>query len=101
MQTANDPPSWRSILFVRPHVERHVVKATMSAADAVILDLEDGVVMRDKMTARAAISSAAAMLAAHGMDVLVRLNSDPNTLEQDLSYCSFPGIAGFVLPKER
>lgn len=99
MQTAHGPPIWRSILFVPPHVERYVAKAALSGADAVILDLEDGVALRDKMTARTAVSSAATMLSSQGVDVLVRLNSDSSALEQDLSYCGGLDIAGFVLPK--
>src|SRR5687768_12560868 len=99
MQTEYRPPPWRSILFVPPHIERYIAKAAVSGADAVILDLEDGVAPRDKMTARTAVSSAATMLSSRGVDVLVRLNSDANALEQDLSYCGGPAIAGFVLPK--
>jgi citrate lyase subunit beta / citryl-CoA lyase len=99
MQTVHCSPIWRSILFVPPHVERYVVKAIASGADAVILDLEDGVALRDKMSARAAVSSAAPLLSSQGIDVLVRLNSDASTLQQDLSYCGGPGITGFVLPK--
>jgi citrate lyase subunit beta/citryl-CoA lyase len=99
MQTAACSPIWRSILFVPPHVERYVSKACISGADAVILDLEDGVSWRDKAAARTAISSAAATLASHGIDVLVRVGSDLATLDQDLSYCGHASIAGFVLPK--
>lgn len=71
----------------------------MTPADAVILDLEDGVALRDKAAARAAVAPAAATLAAKGIDVLVRLNRDPVALSQDLSYCTGLGIAGYVLPK--
>ena len=99
MKTSRRLPLWRSILFVPPHVERYVARAAVTPADAVILDLEDGVALRNKPAARAAVARAAATLAARGIDVLVRLNHDPVALSEDLSYCTGPGIAGYMLPK--
>lgn len=99
MSTSRPLPPWRSILFVPPQVERYVARAAVTDADAVILDLEDGVALRDKAAARAAVAPAAALLASKGLDVLVRLNQDAAALEQDLSSCIGPGIAGYVLPK--
>lgn len=90
---------WRSILFVPPQIERYVARAARAGADAVALDLEDGVALRDKAAARAAVPLAAAMLASQGIDVLVRLNHDSTSQNRDLTHCAGVGIAGFILPK--
>ena len=74
---ATDPPtlpSWRSILFVPLTSERFLAKAHQRGADAIQLDLEDGVALDAKDAARARLADAIDHLAAHEIDVIVRIN---------------------------
>jgi len=88
----------RSFLFVPGHHARRIDKAFGSAADAVIIDLEDAVPSAEKEAARA---NAAAALSDRGAPAaFVRVNgaADPGCLE-DLVAVVRPGLAGVVLPK--
>src|SRR3954449_10962188 len=64
-------PFGRSMLFVPAHDERRVPKALASAADAVILDLEDAVPAAEKAHARSRLAGA---IGAHPRG-LVRVNA--------------------------
>lgn len=87
----------RSALFVPGHKADWIEKAIASAADAVIIDLEDSVPEADKDCARA---NARAAVAAHPeATLLVR----PNGLASehcavDLAQVSRDGLAGLLLP---
>lgn len=88
----------RSFLFVPGHHARRIAKAFDSAADAVIIDLEDAVPAAEKQAARA---NAAAALADRGAAAaFVRVNgaTDPGCLD-DLLEVVRPGLAGIVVPK--
>jgi citrate lyase subunit beta/citryl-CoA lyase len=69
------PWTIRSLLFMPVNEERFLAKAHLRGADAIILDLEDSVALKEKAAARKLVPAAAANLAAHGIEVVVRINS--------------------------
>ncbi len=76
--TAEDrwgPWTIRSLLFMPVNEDRFLAKAHLRGADAIILDLEDSVALKEKAAARKLVPAAAAGLAAHGIEVVVRINS--------------------------
>ena len=93
--------SLRSLLFVPADSERKLAKGLQSAADALILDLEDAVAPEHKPTAR---SMAAEFLASEGQSTSAALYVRVNPLNsgmalQDLAAVVRPGLAGIMLPK--
>lgn len=92
---------WRSLQYVPAHVGKYVASPHIAAADAIILDLEDSVPQAEKSAARAAIGPALDQLAAHGSDILVRINAEPDLLEHDIPAAIRPGVAALVAPKCR
>jgi citrate lyase subunit beta/citryl-CoA lyase len=92
---------FRSWLFVPGDSERKLGKARASAADALIIDLEDSVAPANLPTARAL---AASFLAAHAdwdrQQVWVRVNALSSGLAlHDLAAVVRAGPSGIVLPK--
>lgn len=86
----------RSYLFVPGDRPDRFDKAWATAADVVILDLEDAVGVGRKVDARAAV---AAWLAP-GRPVFVRINAaDSEWYQGDLELLSHPGLAGLMVPK--
>jgi len=86
----------RSFLFVPGDRPERFPKAWASGADAVILDLEDGVKPDRKGLAREAISGW--LSAEH--PVYVRVNgSRTQWFDEDLAVAARPGVAGVMLPK--
>jgi len=86
----------RSYLFVPGNRPDRFAKACAAGADAVVVDLEDSVAARDKMTARTAV---AAWLTP-AQPVLVRINvANSEWFRDDLKLGGKPGIAGVLLPK--
>ena len=67
-------PRWRSLLYVPVISERFVAKAHERGADAIILELEDGVAASEKARARGMVAEAAPRVGQSGADVLVRVN---------------------------
>lgn len=93
----------RSMLFVPADSERKLAKSEGSAADVLILDLEDSVAESRKPSARA---MAAAFIAARAPHIAPRLYVRINPLESawaiaDLAAVVTPGLAGIMLPKIR
>lgn len=91
----------RSMLFVPADSERKLARALATAADALILDLEDAVSATRKSVARAA---AAAFIERHAPSLAARLYVRINPLGSglamhDLAAAITPGLAGIVLPK--
>jgi citrate lyase beta subunit len=88
----------RSLLFAPASDERKLRRALDSDADAVIADLEDAVVAREKPAARA---SAARILADTGRPGrVVRVNgADTEYFEDDLHAISDLSLAAVMLPK--
>lgn len=84
------------MLFVPAHDERRVPKALASAADAVILDLEDAVPAAEKALARSRLAGA---VGAHRR-VLVRVNAvGTEDFGADWAAVRALDVAGAVLPK--
>jgi citrate lyase beta subunit len=96
------PLRLRSMLFVPGDQPRMLAKAPTLGADAVILDLEDGVAAKDKPAARAGVEAAVrGGLRASGT-VWIRPNAlATGMLEDDLLACLWPGVEGVVVPKIR
>lgn len=96
-----DPRPLRSLLFVPGGRTEMVVKAYRSAADGVVIDLEDGVLPAGKDTARAGVLEALRTLEPPaGTIVLVRVNA-PGSPWHDADVAAVAGTRahGVVLPK--
>ena len=92
-------PPPRSWLFVPADSEKKIAKALASAADAVILDLEDSVAAARKRQAREIVAAALAETGI-GPERWVRINPlDSGLIEDDLAVVAALPIAGVVLPK--
>ena len=86
----------RSYLFVPGDRQDRFEKARQSGADAVIIDLEDGVDSAHKDAARETVASW--LSPTH--PVYVRINGTGTPwFDRDLGLVGLPGIAGIVLPK--
>lgn len=96
---SEQPPIWRSMLFVPAHQQRFIAKAHLRGADAIILDLEDAVPPPEKSTARAMLADAADGIAGHGTAVLVRVNAEGPDQPADLAASVRASVSGLVLPK--
>ena len=84
--------------LLAPITDAELVKrAWQSDADAVTLDLEDGVVEPRKAEARGLVKEAIAMAARGGAEVFVRVNVP--LLHADLDASVWPGLRGIVLPR--
>jgi len=92
-------PRWRSLLYVPVVSERFVAKAHERGADAIILELEDGVAPSEKARARGLIRQAATIVGQGGADVLVRVNRPWRLAVPDLEAAIGPDVRGLVLPK--
>jgi citrate lyase subunit beta/citryl-CoA lyase len=89
----------RSYLFVPGDRPERFAKALASAADAVVLDLEDAVAPQAKAVARDAV---AAMLreAPHAQRIVVRINDEATPwFEDDLALLHDGGARAALLPK--
>ncbi|MSQ49425.1 MAG: CoA ester lyase [Betaproteobacteria bacterium] len=89
----------RSALFVPLADERFLAKAHQRGADALLLDLEDSVPPAQKAAARARLPEAARRLAALGATVMVRVNSAPEHLAEDLKAAAQSAVVAIFLPK--
>lgn len=97
MNAAPAPPL-RSWLYVPAHRPDLVEKALAGDADAVVVDLEDGVPAARKQEARAVASELLATPSAK--PVWVRLNAaSSEQFEADAVAVGLPGLAGVRLPK--
>lgn len=90
--------SARSLLFVPATSERKIDKAYLSAADGVILDLEDAVAISEKPAARAAIAGIVAKPRRSPTWVRVNGSTTAHCYADILAVC-IPGVFGVVLPK--
>ena len=88
----------RSLLFVPADSEKKLAKARGSAADALILDLEDSVAAENRPKARALVREF--LTETHAQSIWVRINplgSDDFIRDVEAVVASKP--AGFVIPK--
>ncbi len=91
--------SWRSMLFVPAHMQKMIERAHTRAADAIVLDLEDGVPEPSKAQARHSLGKAIDMLARHGAEVIVRVNRALDSCVNDINAAVRPGVAAITVPK--
>ncbi|OFZ90955.1 MAG: hypothetical protein A2W21_06700 [Betaproteobacteria bacterium RBG_16_66_20] len=91
--------SLRSALFVPLADERFLARAHQRGADALLLDLEDSVPPAYKREARERLPEAARRLAALGATVMVRVNSAPDLVADDLGAAARSPVAAVFLPK--
>ena len=90
----------RSTLIVPNHVDRFVAKARRSGADAVMLDLEDGVAPDSKDEARGKLKANLAAIRDDVKTILVRVNNeDFETRVSDMILAMEAGADGIFLPK--
>ena len=89
---------FRSLLFVPAVSPRKVAKALASAADGVILDLEDSVAVSEKQAARE--GAAAALAGPRKLPVFVRINAMSTGLsDADLAAIAPFAPNGIIVPK--
>jgi len=89
----------RTLLFVPGHDRDKLEEARTANADAVILDLENGVPVDEKEAARATVHRALEE-GEFGPQVLLRLNGFATGLtEDDLKGAFGPGVTGICLPR--
>ncbi len=89
----------RSLLFIPATAPQFLAKAGERGASAIIIDLEDAVLPERKAAARPLAADACGMLAAQGITVLLRVNSDPAWLQDDLAHAPLDCIHAIMLPK--
>jgi citrate lyase subunit beta/citryl-CoA lyase len=78
-------------------VPRYVQNAWRYNADAITLDLEDGVSPAQKEAARTSIKEAVALVGRGGAEVFVRVNKP--FVHADIATAVWPGLTGIMLPK--
>ena len=90
----------RSLLFVPGHRREMITKAAAAGADAVILDLEDGVAPGEKDAARRTVAAALDGSLPEHLVVFVRVNSTGSgLLDADLRGAARARMDGVCLPK--
>ena len=90
----------RSLLFVPGDSEKKFVKACDTAADILILDLEDAVAPSKKGEARALVSGWLEQANDIEPTLFVRINPlDTDLTLDDLSAVVKPGLSGLLIPK--
>jgi citrate lyase subunit beta/citryl-CoA lyase len=92
-------PRWRSLLYVPVTSEKFVAKAHTRGADAIMLELEDGVAPSEKERARGLVADAAPSVGQSGADVLVRINRPWQLAVRDIEASVGKDVCGLVLPK--
>ncbi len=91
----------RSWMFVPGHRQKMIDKALGLNADAIMLDIEDGVAPNEKDTARQQIAASLGRAKAPGAPArYVRINSIGHPrMDADLEAVVRPGLEGLVCPK--
>ena len=92
-------PVWRSMLFVPALNDRFVEGAPRRGADCIQIDLEDSIPPDFKDEARQRVPAIAAALAAHGLDIVVRINRPWRLAIRDLEASVGPHVMAINLPK--
>lgn len=96
------PAAYRSVLFVPGDRPDRFAKAVASGADAVCIDLEDGVAPDRKEVARSAVESFLAEPRTRGPDVVVRLNDpESDAFAPDVAAVSTHPPDALMIPKLR
>lgn len=90
---------FRSLLFIPASRPDMVERAHERAADAIILDMEDGVAESEKIAARKNLNSLLASLQGKGIETLVRINSLETGGDLDIGAISDAFSPPLLLPK--
>lgn len=88
----------RSHLYVPANDAERLSKSVTRGADALIIDLEDGVSLADKNLARSNLSNWLASLETT-VEIWVRVNPEVGMLEKDIDTVASPKVTGIVLAK--
>ncbi len=90
----------RSLLYVPGVSERMILKARDSAADALILDLEDAIAPDQKIAARTTVARALREVDFTGQEIFVRINSLATEWGlEDARAVAAAGAPSIVIPK--
>ncbi len=90
----------RSLLYVPGISDRMILKARESAADALILDLEDAIAPNQKLEARATVVRLLNEVDFGGKEIFVRINALPTEWGlEDARAVAAVGAPGLVIPK--
>ncbi|MFC1897966.1 HpcH/HpaI aldolase/citrate lyase family protein [Candidatus Cloacimonadota bacterium] len=90
----------RSMLFVPGNKEHLINKAAGSAADALILDLEDSVIEASKQEARNIVKKMLKTGISKKHHIFIRTNDlDSDFVEEDFAQLCLEGVDGFIVPK--
>lgn len=92
-------PVWRSMLFVPALNDKFIEGAPRRGADCIQIDLEDSIPPDLKDEARSRVATVAALLAGHGLDVVVRINRPWRIAVRDLEASVGPHVMAINLPK--
>ncbi len=90
--------STRSHLYVPANDLGRLKKSTERGADALIIDLEDGVSVSDKGLARENLANWLESSSSQGQ-IWVRVNHETSQIDSDLACAVHPKVMGIVLPK--
>ena len=82
----------RSSLILPVNQPRFVERAYTRSADAIVLDLEDSVPVAEKGNARKLVKDAIPHAARGGAEVAVRVNNEPDLLDEDVDAADEPGV---------
>ncbi len=93
------PPYWRSMLSVPASSQRFLERAHTRGADAILLDLEDGVAPSEKDHARRELGRAIESVSRGPADILVRINEPWELARRDVDAAVHPDVAAIELPK--
>ncbi|MCL1593258.1 MAG: CoA ester lyase [Actinomycetia bacterium] len=96
---SHEPSAARSFLYVPGDNQGMLARALERDADAVIVDLEDGVRQADKEAARKITATWIADNHGTSTDIWVRVNPSDELLGSDLDAVVGPGLRGVYLPK--
>lgn len=99
METHRPPILRRSSLTVPASSERFIAKAHLRGADAITLDLEDGVAPLEKHAARENLAQSVASVGRGGADVGVRINRPLDMAVRDIEAAVIPGVSYIAIAK--
>lgn len=101
LMTKNDTSNLvrRSTLMMPADRPKFIEKAWLRNADAVTLDLEDGVVAEKKEAARIGVKDSIPVIGRGGSDPVVRINNIPGMRTEDLDAAVWPGLVCIAIPK--
>lgn len=91
--------NWRSLLFVPANEHGKLARIAGRCADAIIIDLEDGVPETEKPQAREDLPDVITMLTRQAVDIIVRINGGWLDAFADLDIAVRLGVRAIMVPK--